>query len=425
MNNIEIFFERPLLLLLLIPALALILAPFLALPAHRKKSVKKIVPVVLHCIIVLLLCLILSGFTLIRVTNEQAVLLLVDLSYSTEQVQKEITRHTEELLTLIDQNTPVGVVAFGADQIYDLKLEQNSRTLQLSDPLGNATDLEGALDYLLEIVPEDQACRVILLSDGKQNAGQAEDAAYRLAEQNIRVDALYFDSTATSNPEMQISSFSAPVGAWEKENCHLSCQITSNGNVTAKLELYADDQLLSEQSVALKKGSVPVVFSLENLPAGTHTYRVELVAPKGSDTIAQNNSAVTALTVSGKQRLLVLCKKRYDAIAGWDKVVAAKESGEVISGVVSDVVKGGVVVFYEGMRVFVPASQATLSKTDDLEALKGTEMKFRIIEIGQRRRVIGSARSVLREARNEAEEKFWANIAVGDRFTGAVKSITG
>ncbi len=131
------------------------------------------------------------------------------------------------------------------------------------------------------------------------------------------------------------------------------------------------------------------------------------------------------MRTNDQEGTVMLSKKRFDAIAGWDKVVAAKESGEVLCGTVSDVVKGGVVVFYEGMRVFVPASQATLSRNEDLESLKGTAMKFRIIEIGQRRRIIGSARSVLREARNEMEEKFWANIAVGDRITGTVKSITG
>ena len=36
----------------------------------------------------------------------------------------------------------------------------------------------------------------------------------------------------------------------------------------------------------------------------------------------------------------------------------------------------------------------------------------------------GSIRSVLREQRKEAENKLWAEIAVGDRFTGTVKSLT-
>ena len=131
------------------------------------------------------------------------------------------------------------------------------------------------------------------------------------------------------------------------------------------------------------------------------------------------------MRTNDQEGTVMLSKKRFDAIAGWDKVNTAKESGEVIESTVADVVKGGVVAFYEGIRVFIPASQATLSRTDDLTVLKGQPIKFRIIEIGPRRRVIGSARAVLRELRSEAEEKFWADVKVGDRFTGTVKSLTG
>ena len=131
------------------------------------------------------------------------------------------------------------------------------------------------------------------------------------------------------------------------------------------------------------------------------------------------------MRTNDQEGTVMLSKKRFDAIAGWNKVNAAKESGEVIESCVADVVKGGVVAYYEGIRVFIPASQATLSRTDDLSALKGQPIKFRIIEIGQRRRVIGSARAVLRELRSEAAEKFWADVKVGDRFTGTVKSLTG
>lgn len=131
------------------------------------------------------------------------------------------------------------------------------------------------------------------------------------------------------------------------------------------------------------------------------------------------------MRTNDQEGTVMLSKRRFDAIAGWDKVLKAKESGEVIEATVSDVVKGGVVAYFEGVRVFIPASQATLSRNDNLEALKGQPIKFRIIEIGQRRRVIGSARAVLREQKTEAEEKFWSSVAVGDRFTGTVKSITG
>ena len=131
------------------------------------------------------------------------------------------------------------------------------------------------------------------------------------------------------------------------------------------------------------------------------------------------------LKTNDQEGTIMLSKRRFDAYAGWDKIVAAKESGDIIEAKVTDVIKGGVVAFYEGIRVFLPASHVLKSKEDSLNDLKGQNIKFKIIEIGPRRRVIGSARSVLREERKAAEAKFWENVAVGDRITGTVKSITG
>ena len=131
------------------------------------------------------------------------------------------------------------------------------------------------------------------------------------------------------------------------------------------------------------------------------------------------------MKINDQEGTAMLSKRRYDAIAGWDKIASAKESGEVLTGIVKDIIKGGVVAYANNVRVFIPASQATLSRNDSLEDLKGKEVSFRIIEIGRGRRAIGSIRSVLREQRKEAEEKLWADIEIGDRYNGTVKSLTG
>ncbi len=130
------------------------------------------------------------------------------------------------------------------------------------------------------------------------------------------------------------------------------------------------------------------------------------------------------MKINDQEGTAMLSKRRFDAIAGWDKIIAAKESGEIVHGVVRDIIKGGVVAYTSGVRVFIPASQATASRGESLEDLKNKEVDFRIIEIGRGRRAVGSIRSVLREARKEAEEKIWSTIAVGDRMVGTVKSLT-
>ena len=91
----------------------------------------------------------------------------------------------------------------------------------------------------------------------------------------------------------------------------------------------------------------------------------------------------------------------------------------------TDVIKGGLLVMINGVRVFVPASQATLYRQESLDDMKGQAVSLRIIEVNRsRKRAVGSIRSVLRDQRREQEEAFWSKVAVGDVYTGTVKSLT-
>ena len=96
----------------------------------------------------------------------------------------------------------------------------------------------------------------------------------------------------------------------------------------------------------------------------------------------------------------MLSKKRLDAAKGWETIAAAEESQEVLEGVVSEVIKGGLIVISKGVRIFIPASQATASRNDPLDALLKKQVKFRIIEVNRsRKRAVGSIRSVLKHAK--------------------------
>ncbi len=120
-----------------------------------------------------------------------------------------------------------------------------------------------------------------------------------------------------------------------------------------------------------------------------------------------------------------LSKRLYDRRASWANIVAAKEADEIVEAVVAEAVRGGVICYPMGARVFIPASQTGLAKDEDLAQLVKQTVKFRIIDLDeQKRRVVGSIRAVLREERKAAADAFWAEIAEGQEFTGTVKSLT-
>ena len=131
------------------------------------------------------------------------------------------------------------------------------------------------------------------------------------------------------------------------------------------------------------------------------------------------------MKTNDQEGTIMLSKRRVDAMKGWEEIAQAQENNEILTGKVIEVVKGGVIVLKGAMRIFVPASQATASRGEDLNELMGQEVRFRIIEVNrQRRRAVGSIRSVLREERKAAQEKFWEQVEEGQTYTGKVKSLT-
>ncbi|MBR5090339.1 MAG: bifunctional 4-hydroxy-3-methylbut-2-enyl diphosphate reductase/30S ribosomal protein S1 [Ruminiclostridium sp.] len=129
--------------------------------------------------------------------------------------------------------------------------------------------------------------------------------------------------------------------------------------------------------------------------------------------------------VNDADGFVYLSKKQVDAQAGMEKIVKAKEDNSTVKGVVSAVVKGGVIVTSEdGARVFVPASQSGVPKNGKLEDILKKEVGFKVIEVNEGRgRVVGSIKSAEREASDEIKAKFWNELKVGDKFTGEVKSM--
>ena len=131
------------------------------------------------------------------------------------------------------------------------------------------------------------------------------------------------------------------------------------------------------------------------------------------------------IKVNDQEGVVTLSKKKVDAMLGFEKLVAAKEEGTVLEGVITNVVKGGVLVLVNAIKVFVPASLASDTRVENLETLLKKEVKLVIIDINEQRgRAVGSIKAVLREEKNAARDEFWANVKVGDTFKGEVKSIT-
>ena len=132
------------------------------------------------------------------------------------------------------------------------------------------------------------------------------------------------------------------------------------------------------------------------------------------------------IKVSDVDGIATLDKLRADSEANWINIVEAEQSGEFVTGKVTEVNKGGVSVNVNGVNVFVPASQTGIPKDGDMSVLAGTEQKIKIIEIKNqgRKKAIGSIRVVQRAERRAKEAAFWSSVEVGKVYEGPVKSLT-
>lgn len=147
---------------------------------------------------------------------------------------------------------------------------------------------------------------------------------------------------------------------------------------------------------------------------------------KASDIVKKGDEVeLIVLKISDKDGIVTLSKKQVDAVKGLEAVEKALEDGTVLKGTVTNVVKGGVILNANGVRVFVPASQATARRDDKLEELLKKEVEFKVLEVvAAKQRVVGSIRAVAKEARAAARTKFFETAQAGETVKGTVKSIT-
>lgn len=121
---------------------------------------------------------------------------------------------------------------------------------------------------------------------------------------------------------------------------------------------------------------------------------------------------------------VLLSIKRADNILAWDFLNEAKESGQVFNVKIAEAVKSGAVTYLKGIRAFIPASGLALDYVEDVESFVGKHISVRIIEVDEDdRKLILSAKSVLREEEAKKTEEKMSKIAIGTVVTGKVERL--
>ena len=124
-----------------------------------------------------------------------------------------------------------------------------------------------------------------------------------------------------------------------------------------------------------------------------------------------------------KEGRLILSKKRAQYERAWGDVEKVKEADGTVTGVVIEVVKGGLIVDI-GLRGFLPASLIELRRVRDLGQYLGQKVEAKILELDKNRNnVVLSRRALLEQTQSESRSTFLVNLQKGQIRKGVVSSI--
>lgn len=148
------------------------------------------------------------------------------------------------------------------------------------------------------------------------------------------------------------------------------------------------------------------------------------VSLKDKVQVGETIEAKVVKTNDGDGQVL-LSVKRVAAEKANEKLEEAFNNEEILKGVVTQVLDGGLSVTVEEARVFIPASLVSDVYEKDLTKYKGQEVEFKITEFNPRkRRIIGNRKMLIEKEKKAAKEALFAKINVGDTVEGTVKNVT-
>lgn len=166
------------------------------------------------------------------------------------------------------------------------------------------------------------------------------------------------------------------------------------------------------------------------------SYKSDGVIPRNEYTNTPNTDltelvhvgdAITAKVVKTNdgEGSVLLSYKRVAAEKANEKLEAALESGEILTGKVVQVVSGGLNVMYDETRVFIPASLVSDTYEKNLDKYMDQDVEFVLTEYQpKKRRIIGNRKQIIAARKAEAAKELFDRIEVGMTVEGVVKNVT-
>lgn len=300
-------FAQPagLLLLLMVPALL-----YLTLRSHRAMRARRMYTALgVRILLVMLLAMALAEPRLRGAADRLSVAFLVDLSDSVGGAAEDrALRFVADAIGTMPGGDRAAIVTFGREPLVErASSEARDITEFASVPDRSATDLAAALRVGLGVLPTDGARRLVVLSDGNENLGQAREEARVPASLRVPIDHVVLGEER--GVEVALRSVEAPGALRGGDTFALRLNIDATVATSARVTLITDGRVDEGAAgltapIPLQVGANGIVIPHDPLPPGFHTFRVQIEPVL--DTVAENNDATAFTIVSGRARVLLV-----------------------------------------------------------------------------------------------------------------------
>ena len=265
-------FDRPMFFLLL---LAL---PVVWMWAKRKQRSAR-VSCVLKSMVYAALVIALADPRVELPVRKVAITMLVDTSAS---MPRESIQQSENMLREIVKRgftADIHLITFaGRPQLQDVS--SNAARIAISenvDPTdGMSTDLEGAIGLALSTFPPEGARRILLVTDGNQNRGDALAAASRAREAGVVI--FTEPSGGMSRLPILLTSISAPDGIFSGERFTVSLGLDSPASLPVHLSIRSESHEIAAKSLELRPGGNVVDMDARITESGVKPLEIEAEA---------------------------------------------------------------------------------------------------------------------------------------------------
>lgn len=232
------------------------------------------------------------------------VFFLLDRSDSVPSSQQEAAREYINRAAAAKRNVDqAGVIAFGSSASIETTPNARVDVQKILAVVGTErTDIAGALRLGTAAFPEDGQKRLVLLSDGNENIGEALGAVAAARPLGVTVDVIPLGMSRQG--DVSVEKIAVPANVKKGQTFEVKIFAQSDQNRTARLRLFRNNEFLGEQPVELAAGKNLFTFPQTLPQTGFYSYEVQLDAP--GDPVPQNNRAAGFVNVRGEPRLLIV-----------------------------------------------------------------------------------------------------------------------